>query len=109
MYYRDKCQKMKFSTGPEVKRPTGNSPDSPDYPPRACECVCVCVCACVCVCVCVCVCECVCVCVSVSVCVWRGLKRRVPEGWLSADFHHVPISCHSLGWHGPFSVSKGIL
>src|SRR4029434_5073217 len=29
-------KKIRFSTGPEVKRPTGNSPDSPDYPPRTC-------------------------------------------------------------------------
>src|SRR4029434_3288891 len=35
MDYRDKCQKIKFSTSPEVKWPTGKSPDSPDYPPRA--------------------------------------------------------------------------
>src|SRR4029434_8653178 len=34
--WTNKCQKIKFSTGPEVKRPTGNSPDSPHYPPRAC-------------------------------------------------------------------------
>src|SRR4029434_6561206 len=33
MDQRDKCPKKKFSTAPEVKRPTGNSPDSPDYPP----------------------------------------------------------------------------